>query len=510
LNELKHNGILIPKYEPRGFSIIVKGRQRKLDVHQEEMAVAWVKKFGTPYVQDPVFEENFFKDFTEALGESQPLKPDEVNFTEIQQTLDREKLTKLNVSKEEKKKKASERKVLREANREKYGYATLDNTKVELGNYVAEPSCIFMGRGKHPLRGRWKQGPSQEDVTLNLSPNAPVPEGTWKTTWQSHDMWIAKWVDKLSQKVKYIWLADTVSVKQEREKKKFDLANKLETRFDKLKTHIEKSLVSKDMMRRKVATVCYLINELRIRVGDEKDKDEADTVGATTLRPEHVTIIDSTHVKFDFLGKDSVQWIRNVELEEHVVNNLREFIAAARSPIFEGVRSSNVKRFLSEVLPGLTAKVFRTFHGSRIVRKYLEEAQVNKDDVAIKKKYEATMANLRAAEELNHKKQLPKNWDERIAKKKDLLRTLMEKEDDRSKKRAAALKMRIDIMSATCNYNLRTSLKSYIDPRVYYDWGKKVDYDWKLYYPTTLQRKFSWVEKTQRTLDKKIPSTCRD
>jgi DNA topoisomerase-1 len=264
------------------------------------------------------------------------------------------------------------------------------------------------------------------------------------------------------------------------------------------------------MMRRKVATVCYLINELRIRVGDEKDKDEADTVGATTLRPEHVTIIDSTHVKFDFLGKDSVQWIRNVELEEHVVNNLREFIAAARSPIFEGVRSSNVKRFLSEVLPGLTAKVFRTFHGSRIVRKYLEEAQVNKDDVAIKKKYEATMANLRAAEELNHKKQLPKNWDERIAKKKDLLRTLMEKEDDRSKKRAAALKMRIDIMSATCNYNLRTSLKSYIDPRVYYDWGKKVDYDWKLYYPTTLQRKFSWVEKTQRTLDKKIPSTCRD
>ncbi|MEM2102393.1 MAG: DNA topoisomerase I, partial [Candidatus Bathyarchaeia archaeon] len=46
----------------------------------------------------------------------------------------------------------------------------------------------------------------------------------------------------------------------------------------------------------------------------------------------------------------------------------------------------------------------------------------------------------------------------------------------------------------TKEYNLRTSLKSYIDPRVYYRWGKKVDFDWKLYYPKTLQRKFSWVE----------------
>jgi DNA topoisomerase-1 len=495
LKELKHNGIIISNYEPKGFSIIVRGKQRKLDPHQEEMAVAWVKKLGTPYVQDPVFEENFFKDFSKALHESPPLKPAEVVFSEIQQAVDKDKNTKLNMSKEEKKRTAAERKKKREENREKYGYATLDNTKVELGNYVAEPSCIFMGRGKHPLRGRWKQGPSQEDITLNLSPDAPKPEGKWSTTWQSNDMWIAKWEDKLSHKVKYIWLADTVSVKQEREKKKFDLANKLETRLDKLKNHIEKNLTSRDVMRRKVATVCYLINELKIRVGDEKNADEADTVGATTLRPEHVTIIDNTHVKFDFLGKDSVQWVRNVELEEHVVNNLRDFIATAMSPIFEGVRSGNVKRFLSEVLPGLTAKVFRTFHGSRIVRNYLEGAQVNKEDSALKKKYEATMANLHAAEELNHKKALPKNWDERIAKKNDALKTLMANEDEKSKKRAAALDMRIKIMSATCNYNLRTSLKSYIDPRVYYDWGKKVDYDWKLYYPTALQRKFSWVEK---------------
>jgi DNA topoisomerase-1 len=498
LKELKHNGILIPKYEPRGFSIIVKGKQRKLDAHQEEMAVAWVKKLGTPYAEDPVFKENFFKDFCKALGELAPLKLEDVNFSEIQQAVERDKATKLNMSKEEKKRIASERKVLREKNRERYGYATLDGSRVELGNYVAEPSSIFMGRGKHPLRGRWKQGPSQQDIILNLSSDAPVPEGQWKKIiWESDYMWIAKWTDQLGGKEKYIWLADTVGVKQEREKKKFDLANKLETRYDKLKDHITRNLVSKDVMRRKVATVCYLINELKLRVGDEKEKDEADTVGATTLRPDHVKIVDNTHVIFDFLGKDSVQWTKNVALDEQVVNNLSEFIASARSPIFEGVKSGNVKRFLSEVLPGLTAKVFRTFHASRIVRKHLDESQVSKDDGAAKKKYEATMANLQAAEELNHKKQLPKNWELSVAKKQEILKGLMAKEDERSKKRAGKLKMKIDLMTKTSNYNLRTSLKSYIDPRVYYNWFRKVDYDWKLYYPTALQRKFSWVERTR-------------
>jgi DNA topoisomerase-1 len=58
----------------------------------------------------------------------------------------------------------------------------------------------------------------------------------------------------------------------------------------------------------------------------------------------------------------------------------------------------------------------------------------------------------------------------------------------------AKLKLRIETQKETRDYNLGTSLKSYIDPRIYYEWGKQVDYDWKRYYPKTLQRKFSWIE----------------
>ena len=49
-----------------------------------------------------------------------------------------------------------------------------------------------------------------------------------------------------------------------------------------------------------------------MRVGDEKDPDEADTVGAITLRKEHIKIVGDT-LHFDFLGKDSVQMGKRIQ-----------------------------------------------------------------------------------------------------------------------------------------------------------------------------------------------------
>jgi len=56
------------------------------------------------------------------------------------------------------------------------------------------------------------------------------------------------------------------------------------------------------------------------------------------------------------------------------------------------------------------------------------------------------------------------------------------------------LKYKINAQKETRDYNLTTSLKSYIDPRIYLDWGRQVNYDWKLYYSKALQKKFSWIE----------------
>ena len=68
MKQLSHNGIIIPKYEPKGFHIMFKGKRLDLTPNQEEMAVAWVKKLDTDYAKDKVFVKNFFDDFSKALG----------------------------------------------------------------------------------------------------------------------------------------------------------------------------------------------------------------------------------------------------------------------------------------------------------------------------------------------------------------------------------------------------------------------------------------------------------
>jgi len=308
-------------------------------------------------------------------------------------------------------------------------------------------------------------------------------------------MWIAKWDDKLRGVEKYLWLSDSSHVKQQREIEKFEKARELESRINSVRVHIEQNLQSNDLLREKIATVCYLIDKLKLRVGDEKDKDEADTVGATTLRPQHVKIMSNDLVKFDFLGKDSVRWQKDVGLPRPVVDNLQRFTTSCRSVIFKGVDSEKVKLFLSEAVPGLTAKVFRTYHASKVVREYLANTKARESDPEYVKKHLATMANLQAAAVCNHKRKIPKKWRESLMKKIERLRKLKSKGTKKSEEAAKALKVKIETAKATREYNLGTSLRSYIDPRIYYEWGKKVDFDWRLYYPKTLQRKFSWVEE---------------
>ena len=81
LTELIHNGVLIPPApEPRGLVLTVRGAPVHLTSKQEELAMAWAKKQGTPYVEDSVFARNFLRDFSAALGVEPPLAIDEVDF----------------------------------------------------------------------------------------------------------------------------------------------------------------------------------------------------------------------------------------------------------------------------------------------------------------------------------------------------------------------------------------------------------------------------------------------
>jgi hypothetical protein len=73
---------------------------------------------------------------------------------------------------------------------------------------------------------------------------------------------------------------------------------------------------------------------------------------------------------------------------------------------------------------------------------------------------------------------------------------------DRARLSRDKVKAQYSIASKKRTWNLGTSLKSYIDPRVYYEWGQQVDYDvLEKYYPKALRRKFAWVKDKAPSAD---------
>lgn len=69
----------------------------------------------------------------------------------------------------------------------------------------------------------------------------------------------------------------------------------------------------------------YLIDQFALRAGNEKGEDEADTVGCCSLKFEHVTLKPPNKVIFDFLGKDSIRFYDEVEVDNQVFKNLKLF-----------------------------------------------------------------------------------------------------------------------------------------------------------------------------------------
>jgi len=494
LRQLIHNGVMIPDpYKPQGFSILFRGKPLALNPLQEEMAVKFAQKFGTPYVEDTTFRSNFMQSFAGTLGFKEKITLEDFDWSPITRWIEAERIRKANMPKEEKKQLATERKKIREERKERYGWATVDGVKMEIANYIVEPPSIFMGRGRHPDRGRWKPAISTKDVTLNLSPDAPTPPGEWAgREWRPDELWIARWTDKLAGRVKYVWFHDATPMKQERVQEKFDLALTLESSVEKVRTHIERNLTADDVKRRKVATVAYLIDVFKIRVGDEKET-ESGTVGATGLRREHIRLMHNPVVKLHFLGKDSILFEREHQVSEAAYRNLLEFVSDG-DRVFSGITTDAVREFLSEAMPRLSPKVFRTFSATQLFRRELEVSKVRLESSDNEKKMALMQANASVAQMLNHQKTTPKKWQETYNKRLEMLRSLKGKKGKSVDKRTQSLKLRLVQMKLNKTWNLGTSLRNYIDPRVSVKFCRKVNYDWKKYYPKTLVTKFAWAE----------------
>ena len=126
----------------------------------------------------------------------------------------------------------------------------------------------------------------------------------------------------------------------------------------------------------------------------------------------------------------------------------------------------------------------------------------------------AKKANLVAAITCNHKKGIDSNnpaskqalerFQKSVEKKEEVIRKIENDiashkwKTDLQKKRMMdrldKVQITFQLQKETRDYNLGTSLRNYIDPRVVKSWMNHVGLDWKRLFTATLQRKFKWVE----------------
>lgn len=97
-----------------------------------------------------------------------------------------------------------------------------------------------------------------------------------------------------------------------------------------------------------MATACYIIDKLALRIGNEKGDDEADTVGCTSLWVEHIKFEDDNKITLDFLGKDSMRYHNTVEIDPWAHKALKSFAQGKKEgqDLFDLIKAADLNDYL--------------------------------------------------------------------------------------------------------------------------------------------------------------------
>lgn len=424
---LSHSGVIFPpEYEPlpKSVKLIYNGQPVSLPPQAEEVAGFYGAMLETDHAKNPVFCDNFFHDFLEVLEECGGCPETKItafklcDFTKMYAHFQKEREAKKAVPPQERKRIREER----AKDEEKYKFCYLDGRKEQVGNFRIEPPGLFRGRGAHPKTGKLKRRVYPEQVVLNLGEEAAVPEPPKGHKWGEvrHDntvAWLATWRENISNSNKYVRFANNSSLKGISDFKKFEKARALKGCIDEIRKDYRDKLRSHVMQERQIATATYLIDVFALRAGGEKSEDEADTVGCCSLRYEHIFLKPPSTVVFDFLGKDSVRFYQEVEVDKQVFKNLKIFKREPKKPgddLFDRLDPSVLNKYFQSFLPGLTAKVFRTYNASKTMQEQLDKipnkGTVNEKVVAF------NAANREVAILCNHQRNVSKGFEAGVQK----------------------------------------------------------------------------------------------
>ncbi|KAI8128183.1 hypothetical protein FF38_08634 [Lucilia cuprina] len=534
-NTLEHKGpVFAPPYErlPKNVRFYYDGKPMHLSEETEECATFYAKMLNHEYCTKQIFNDNFFKDFRKTMTkeEKEIIKDfNKCNFEEMHQYFLAESEKRKNATKEEKLAKKMEN----EALVKEYGICIIDGHKEKIGNFRLEPPGLFRGRGEHPKMGMIKRRIRAEDVSINCGKDskipAPPPGHRWKEVIHNNTVtWLASWVENVQGQVKYIMLNPSSKLKGEKDHIKYETARKLAKSIDKIRETYRNEWKSKEMRVRQRAVALYFIDKLALRAGNEKDEDQADTVGCCSLRVEHVQLHKSLNGKenvvvFDFLGKDSIRYYNEVEVEKRVFKNLELFMENKKigDDLFDRLNTQVLNEHLKELMEGLTAKVFRTYNASITLQNQL--AELTKDDMTIPEKLLAyNRANRAVAILCNHQRSVPKSHEKSMENLKEKIRQKREAIEDCEaeyhdlKRQRGSVKERInadkkakqlerlkeqlkklELQETDRDENktiaLGTSKLNYLDPRISVAWCKKHNVPIEKIFNKTQRTKFLWA-----------------
>ncbi|KAI4972791.1 hypothetical protein ZWY2020_003716 [Hordeum vulgare] len=531
---LEHNGVIFPPlYNPHGVKMLYNGQPVELTPDEEEVATMFAVMKDTEYATKKTFIDNFFGDWKKILGKNHIIKKFELcDFTPIFEWHLREKEKKKQMTSEEKKA-LREEKLKQE---EKYMWAVVDGVREKVGNFRVEPPGLFRGRGEHPKMGKLKRRIRPSDITINIGKDTPVPEcpiegESWKEV--KHDntvTWLAFWNDPISQKdFKYVFLAASSSLKGQSDKEKYEKSRKLKDHIHNIRVNYTKDFKSKDVSKKQIAVATYLIDKLALRAGNEKDDDEADTVGCCTLKVDNVTCVPPNKLQFDFLGKDSIRYFNTVEVELPVYNAIEEFRTGKKDgdAVFDKLDTTKLNHHLKDLMPGLTAKVFRTYNASITLDAILHEE--TEDGTLLEKIAVYQRANKEVAIICNHQRAVSKSHDTQMTKLNEKIDELKAQVDELNKdlgkmkrgkplgngadgkpkrtlapeaieKKISQIETKIEKMEMDKKTKedlktvaLGTSKINYLDPRITVAWCKTHEVPIEKIFSKTILAKFGWA-----------------
>jgi DNA topoisomerase I len=172
-----------------------------------------------------------------------------------------------------------------------------------------------------------------------------------------------------------------------------------------IRNKVEEHLALRGLTREKVlATIVHLLEATLIRVGSDEYAKHNKSYGLTTLKNRHVEV-DGPELRFNFKGKGGKVWrlgLRN----RRVAKVIRACQELPGQELFQyvdtegdtrDVTSSDVNAYLKEISgQDITAKDFRTWHGTVLAAMALQEFERFDNQAGAKKNIKAAIQRVAA------------------------------------------------------------------------------------------------------------------